>query len=84
VLARCRPGGCPPLTPSACGNEVLVQHADGTCAIHAHLATVAVAARQRVLRGTPLGTVGASGLATVPHLHYDRITCDTRISLAWA
>jgi hypothetical protein len=80
--------GCAPLAPSSCaygwGNYVLLEHRDGTCAMHAHLASVAVTEGARVARGAPLGTVGASGAASGPHLHYDRMRCDSRLSLPWS
>jgi hypothetical protein len=66
------------------GNFVLIRAPDGTCSLSAHLATVGVAAGQAVATGEPVGTVGASGNASGPHLHYDRVVCDTGISLPWS
>lgn len=40
-------------------------------AAYAHLAAVAVADGQALAAGTPLGSAGATGYATGPHLHYE-------------
>ena len=86
VIAAVR-GGCDATTPSGCnggwGNFVLLKHVDGTCAIHAHMKAIMVAAGQQIDRYTQLGTVGASGYANGPHLHYDHIDCGSQISLPW-
>jgi murein DD-endopeptidase MepM/ murein hydrolase activator NlpD len=80
-------GGCVASAPSACndgwGNFVLLKHVDGTCAVHAHMKAINVAAGQQAPRYTQLGTVGASGFTNGPHLHYDHIDCGTQLSLPW-
>jgi len=53
------------------GNLVVVAHADGVRTLYAHLATVAVRRGQPVSTGTPVGTVGATGNASGPHLHFE-------------
>ena len=53
------------------GNLVVVAHADGVRTMYAHLSTIAVRVGQRVETGARLGTVGASGDATGPHLHFE-------------
>src|SRR5690242_15229571 len=53
------------------GNLVVVAHADGVRTMYAHLSTIAVKVGQRVETGTRLGTVGATGDATGPHLHFE-------------
>lgn len=87
VVAAAR-GGCAPSGSYGCnsgwGNFVLLKHADGTCAIHAHLTAIAVGTGQRVGRYAQLGTVGSSGSSTGAHLHYDRMDCATQRSLPWA
>ena len=53
------------------GNYVYIQH-DGrymTRYLHLHKRTVKVG--ERVKQGQTIGTVGATGLATGPHLHYE-------------
>lgn len=53
------------------GNLVVVAHADGVRTMYAHLSTIAVRVGQRVETGSRLGTVGATGDATGPHLHFE-------------
>lgn len=54
------------------GNFVLiVNDAAGWSTAYAHLDTIAVADGQRVETGAPVGTVGSTGMATGPHLHYE-------------
>jgi murein DD-endopeptidase MepM/ murein hydrolase activator NlpD len=79
-------GGCPVTghdfrCNSGYGNTVTVRAADETCARFAHLNTLAVYPGQVVVRGTPIGTVGSSGHATGPHLHYQREVCATGIGV---
>jgi murein DD-endopeptidase MepM/ murein hydrolase activator NlpD len=87
VVAAAR-GGCAASDSWGCGsgfgNFVLLKHADGTCAIHAHLAAIHVAAGQQIARYTQVGTVGSSGSSTGPHLHYDRMNCSSHQSLPWS
>ena len=53
------------------GNLVIVAHASGVRTMYAHLKTIAVKRRQLVATGSRLGTVGATGVATGPHLHFE-------------
>jgi murein DD-endopeptidase MepM/ murein hydrolase activator NlpD len=52
------------------GGTVMIDHGHGVHSIYAHLAEVKVAVGQEVGRGEVLGTVGATGRATGPHLHW--------------
>lgn len=52
------------------GLAVRLRHANGFETLYGHLSRVAVRPGQRVEQGAPLGSVGATGLATGPHLHY--------------
>lgn len=52
------------------GNLVIVDHGMGLNSAFLHLATVAVRAGQVVRQGQLIGTVGATGRATGPHLHW--------------
>lgn len=52
------------------GNTVVVGHGEGVVEIFAHLERVAVHAGERLHRGASVGTVGATGRATGPHLHW--------------
>lgn len=53
------------------GNMVEVQHPNGYATRYAHLSAVAVRPWQAVQQGDVIGYVGASGLATGAHLHYE-------------
>ena len=52
------------------GGTVVVDHGHGLHSIYAHMREVLVEVGQSVARGAPLGTVGATGRATGPHLHW--------------
>jgi len=52
------------------GRLIAVDHGLGLHTLYFHLDTVAVAEGDRVDRGQTLGTVGATGRATGPHLHF--------------
>jgi murein DD-endopeptidase MepM/ murein hydrolase activator NlpD len=53
------------------GNMVEVQHPNGYATRYAHLSRIAVRPYQPVRQGDVIGYVGATGLATGPHLHYE-------------
>ena len=53
------------------GNLVEVQHPNGYATRYAHLSRMAVRPYQAVRQGDVIGWVGATGLATGPHLHYE-------------
>ncbi|MBQ9451605.1 MAG: M23 family metallopeptidase [Bacteroidales bacterium] len=53
------------------GNTVRIQHAGGYETVYAHLESMSVHAGQRVRTGQKIGTVGMSGQAFAPHLHYE-------------
>lgn len=55
---------------SGYGNLVVVRHANGYASYYGHLSRILVRAGQRVAQSDVLGLVGATGLATGPHLHY--------------
>jgi murein DD-endopeptidase MepM/ murein hydrolase activator NlpD len=53
------------------GRLVIVAHAEGVRTLYAHLRTVSVRPGESVATGGGLGTVGATGRATGPHLHFE-------------
>ena len=52
------------------GKAVHLRHANGFETLYGHLSRIHVRRGQRVAQGTPVGNVGATGLATGPHLDY--------------
>lgn len=56
------------------GNQVLLYHGDSDCYTrYAHLSVVYLSPGQLVVQGQMIGTVGATGNATGPHLHLEYI-----------
>ena len=53
------------------GNIVVLDHGYGYRTLYAHLAERRVAMNDFVQKGDPVGTVGATGRTTGPHLHYE-------------
>lgn len=56
---------------SSYGNYVRLVHEDGDETLYAHMQYLFVRTGQRVHAGQPLGTVGETGNATGPHLHFE-------------
>lgn len=53
------------------GNEVVVQHTDGTYSQYAHLSSLSVSSGQSVTGGQQIGLSGSTGNSTGPHLHFE-------------
>jgi murein DD-endopeptidase MepM/ murein hydrolase activator NlpD len=61
------------------GNLLIIDHGMGLNSAFLHLATQAVKEGQQVRQGQLIGTVGATGRATGPHLHWSMKWRDARI-----
>ena len=53
------------------GLHVVIDHGGGLSSLYGHLETVVVVSGDIVLAGEVIGTVGSSGNATGPHLHFE-------------
>lgn len=53
------------------GNTVVVEHGPKHYTLYAHMDQTLVTPGQRVQQGDHLGLVGATGMATGPHLHFE-------------
>ncbi|MCS6922372.1 MAG: M23 family metallopeptidase [Elioraea sp.] len=53
------------------GRTVMIRHAGGYDTLYAHLSTITVRPGAAVRQGQVIGRVGATGLATGPHLHFE-------------
>ena len=65
------------------GNVVIVDHGKGHTTLYAHLNSMAVRKGEKISQSQHLGTVGRTGWATGPHLHFEfRIDGDHQDPLA--
>ena len=69
----------PPPAFSLEGNLVILDHGMGLSSAFLHLARASVRPGQAVRQGEPIGTVGATGRATGPHLHWSLVWNGARI-----
>lgn len=53
------------------GNLVIIEHPDGRQTRYAHAEKLLVSKGDKVLAGEPIATVGSTGKATGPHLHFE-------------
>lgn len=53
------------------GNTVIIEHYDGRQSLYAHAQKIYVKPGQKVVKGQAIATVGSTGNATGPHLHFE-------------
>jgi murein DD-endopeptidase MepM/ murein hydrolase activator NlpD len=74
------------LSATGYGLHVIIDHGGGLSSLYGHLDTVLIEAGDAVMAGEVIGTVGATGNATGPHLHFeirrDGIPEDPRLDVA--
>jgi murein DD-endopeptidase MepM/ murein hydrolase activator NlpD len=70
--------------PDGYGIRVVVAHGAGVRTLSAHLSAALVRRGAWVRRGAVVGRVGATGVATGPHLHFELIVRGARIDPAGA
>ena len=58
-------------TQSGYGNIVVIDHGNNISTAYAHLSALSVKKGDKVKRGDLVGSVGRTGRATTPHLHYE-------------
>ncbi len=64
------------------GRLVVLDHGLGLYTLYFHLQDILVAEDERVTRGQQIGTVGSTGRATGPHLHFGALVGAARIDPA--
>lgn len=64
------------------GNYVLIKHNGEYSTAYAHMSKIKVRAGMRVKQGEIIGSVGATGLATGAHLHYEVIKGGSQVNPA--
>ncbi len=73
VLAAASGVVCRAQRSTSYGNYICLRHADATETLYAHLQYIYVRAGEVVEESQVLGTVGQTGKATGPHLHFELI-----------
>jgi len=53
------------------GKYIVIEHADGSRSMYAHLSKINVRRGQKVKRGQKIGTMGSTGSANGTHLHFE-------------
>ncbi|MCK1794804.1 peptidoglycan DD-metalloendopeptidase family protein [Streptomyces sp. XM4193] len=60
--------------PGRTGNGIVIDHGGGTYTYYGHLNSFSVSQGAKVVAGRPIGTMGATGNVTGPHLHFETHT----------
>jgi murein DD-endopeptidase MepM/ murein hydrolase activator NlpD len=61
------------------GNQVRLEHAACIATSYSHMSRIVARPGQFVRQGQVIGYVGATGLATGPHLHYELYRCGVTV-----
>lgn len=69
-----------PNSTKSMGKVVRIRHDGGYATVYKHLETSTVKVGQRVKRGARIGTVGMTGQAVSPHLHYEVVKDSTFVN----
>ncbi len=74
------------LSATGYGLHVIIDHGGGLSSLYGHLDTVTIVSGEYVTGGEVIGTVGSTGNATGPHLHFeirrDNIPEDPRLDVS--
>jgi murein DD-endopeptidase MepM/ murein hydrolase activator NlpD len=65
------------------GRTVVIDHGQGVCTLYLHLSEILVQPGQEVKKGEVIAKVGATGVATGPHLHYALYVGGIAVDPAW-
>ena len=61
------------------GNTVVIHHGDGVVSLYSHMDEILVAQDDWIPEGTVIGTIGMTGRATGPHLHWGVLVRGARV-----
>ncbi len=53
------------------GSHVIIEHADGSRTLYAHMSEIWVGQGEYVAQGQAIGAIGSTGYSTGPHLHFE-------------
>jgi len=65
------------------GKTIVIGHGQGVCTLYLHLSKILVTSGQEMKKGEIIGRVGATGVATGPHLHYALYVAGVAVDPAW-